>query len=43
MGQRNFRARRNGEFKHGQLAVGAFAFEQEANFNLPGSDDFFFL
>src|SRR3989442_15651872 len=43
MGQRNFRARRNGEFKYSHLTVGVFAFEQEANFNLPGSDALFFL
>jgi len=35
----NFRAHWNCEFKQGQLAVGVFAFEQEADFNLPGSDD----
>lgn len=42
MGRGNFCARRNGKFKHGQLAVEVFAFEQEANFNRPGSDDFIF-
>ena len=35
MGHRHFHARRHGEFKHGQLAVGVFAFEQKADFNLP--------